>query len=341
MAKYLSRRVIRTPQSRLTPDRYQYLGLNQAEPNLGDPPGDISPPIGVQYILVSIDTEPGGRYWIPLPAGIVDKGITVRDEGTIVGTANSITQLNFVGPGVQVTGYSTEGLGIATVSITAANFVSEPTDAQTRYIGFTTQRAGGVLTSFDLAPSSLVFIPSTQRLGIGSTTPNYGVDVGVTTIRISGDIANRSGDVGAFPKVLTSLGPGAGFTWANATGPLGPQGPQGFQGFQGAPGPSNVVNATNTTTGSTYYPVFVSSAGVDATPRVRASSPAFQFNAATGELTLAGQLTLTTNPFFRNTPTIASNYTITSTYNEMSIGPVTINSGITVTVDTGGNWTVI
>jgi hypothetical protein len=25
----------------------------------------------------------------------------------------------------------------------------------------------------------------------------------------------------------------------------------------------------------------------------------------------------------------------------MSIGPITINSGITVTVDTGGTWTVI
>lgn len=111
MAKYLSRRVIRTPQSRLTSDRYDYLGLNQAEPNLGNP-GDVSPPIGVQFILVAVDTDPGKRYWITLPAGVVDKGITVRDEGTIVGTANSITQLNFVGPGVFVTAQSTAGLGI-------------------------------------------------------------------------------------------------------------------------------------------------------------------------------------------------------------------------------------
>ena len=38
MPKYLSGRVKRTPQGSLTTDRYQYLGLDQAEPNLGDPP---------------------------------------------------------------------------------------------------------------------------------------------------------------------------------------------------------------------------------------------------------------------------------------------------------------
>ena len=37
MAKYLSGRVKRVPQSQLTDDRYQSLALNQTEPNLGDP----------------------------------------------------------------------------------------------------------------------------------------------------------------------------------------------------------------------------------------------------------------------------------------------------------------
>jgi hypothetical protein len=37
MAKYLSGRSKITPQSELRDDRYQYLGVNQAEPNLGDP----------------------------------------------------------------------------------------------------------------------------------------------------------------------------------------------------------------------------------------------------------------------------------------------------------------
>jgi hypothetical protein len=38
---------------------------------------------------------------------------------------------------------------------------------------------------------------------------------------------------------------------------------------------------------------------------------------------------------------VSSNYTVTTTYNEMSIGPVTINSGVTVTINTGARWVVL
>ena len=83
MARYLSRRVARTPQSRLTPDRYQFLGLNQSEPNLGDPPGD-SLPIGSQYMLISLLEHPGERYWVAVPPGLIELGITVRDQDNII-----------------------------------------------------------------------------------------------------------------------------------------------------------------------------------------------------------------------------------------------------------------
>jgi len=54
-----------------------------------------------------------------------------------------------------------------------------------------------------------------------------------------------------------------------------------------------------------------------------------------------GSVSVRNTPFYRNTSTISSNYTITSAYNEMSIGPITINEGITVTVNSGGTWTII
>jgi len=60
-----------------------------------------------------------------------------------------------------------------------------------------------------------------------------------------------------------------------------------------------------------------------------------------GAITSSDTVTLTTKPFFRNVPTIAENYTVTTSYNEMSIGPITINSGITVTVNSGATWTVV
>lgn len=45
--------------------------------------------------------------------------------------------------------------------------------------------------------------------------------------------------------------------------------------------------------------------------------------------------------FYENGQTVSSNYTITSGKNAMSAGPVTIASGITVTVPSGSNWVVV
>jgi hypothetical protein len=58
-------------------------------------------------------------------------------------------------------------------------------------------------------------------------------------------------------------------------------------------------------------------------------------------ITSSDTITLTTKPFFRTIPTISADYTITTNYNEMSIGPITINNGITVTVNSGATWTVV
>ena len=44
---------------------------------------------------------------------------------------------------------------------------------------------------------------------------------------------------------------------------------------------------------------------------------------------------------YQCTPTISSNYTVTTTYNEMMIGPITINNGITLTVNTGARLVVL
>ena len=45
--------------------------------------------------------------------------------------------------------------------------------------------------------------------------------------------------------------------------------------------------------------------------------------------------------FYENQQTVSVNYTVTTNYNAMSAGPITINSGITVTVPSGSYWTVV
>ena len=45
--------------------------------------------------------------------------------------------------------------------------------------------------------------------------------------------------------------------------------------------------------------------------------------------------------FYENTKTVTTNYSITASNNAHSVGPITINSGITVTIPTGSRWVVL
>lgn len=45
--------------------------------------------------------------------------------------------------------------------------------------------------------------------------------------------------------------------------------------------------------------------------------------------------------FYENDQAVTTNYTITSGKNAMSAGPITINSGVTVTVSAGSTWTIV
>lgn len=45
--------------------------------------------------------------------------------------------------------------------------------------------------------------------------------------------------------------------------------------------------------------------------------------------------------FYENDQAITSNYTITSGKNAMTAGPITVNSGITVTIPSGSVWTIV
>ena len=63
-----------------------------------------------------------------------------------------------------------------------------------------------------------------------------------------------------------------------------------------------------------------------------------------GDLTVTGKIISgdsSGQPFFLNKTAVTTNTTVTSTYNWMSAGPMTINSGVTVTVNSGATWTVV
>lgn len=45
--------------------------------------------------------------------------------------------------------------------------------------------------------------------------------------------------------------------------------------------------------------------------------------------------------FFENDQSVTSDYTLSVNKNAMTAGPITINSGVTVTVPSGATWTVV
>jgi len=45
--------------------------------------------------------------------------------------------------------------------------------------------------------------------------------------------------------------------------------------------------------------------------------------------------------FYENTRTVTTNYTLSSSTSAHSVGPITVNSGITVTIPSGARWVVL
>jgi hypothetical protein len=46
-------------------------------------------------------------------------------------------------------------------------------------------------------------------------------------------------------------------------------------------------------------------------------------------------------PIYENTKTVTASYTITTGSFAMSVGPITLNTGVTVTIPSGSRWVVL
>jgi hypothetical protein len=104
-----------------------------------------------------------------------------------------------------------------------------------------------------------------------------------------------------------------------------------FEGYNGSAWAS-VGGATLATpsTNASYYPTYSSSATAGNIFSTANVSTSFTFNPSTKDLT-AGQI-VASGGLFINGQTITANYSISSTQSAMSVGPITIANGVTVTL---------
>jgi hypothetical protein len=116
-----------------------------------------------------------------------------------------------------------------------------------------------------------------------------------------------------------------------------------FEGYSGASpswkavgGGSTISNDTSTATD--VYPAFLGATSGSATT-IYTSNAKLLYKPSTGEL--KADAPVANNGIFVNNTTVSSSYTIASGSNGMSVGPMTVGSGATVTVSSGQRWLIL
>ena len=193
--RYLSGRVKISNNAGLSSDRHLYVNPSEVEPNLGFVGEKTLPASGTYYKLVTV---PNGdvydRYWQEdLPATLVN-GITIFDEGNLVGTANTVSKINFVGSAVSATASGT----ISTITVSAAGL-----NGQIQF-----------KSSGDFAGAAGLFYDGTNhRVGIGTSSASESLHI-QGGMRLTGGFRDSTNNVGAASSILISTG--SGVKWASS-----------------------------------------------------------------------------------------------------------------------------
>ena len=195
---FLSKRVKKKSQLGLTSDRYEFLGLDQAEPDLGDPlvgPSSVGAKpytgsLSDLYVLASSGS--GQRYWSKqttiISGGLAAPGnVTIRNGGIIFGDVNKINDINFVGSGVTVKSGSWAGAGSSAVDVQITVTDLSLSSGNTGAVPYKAS------TGFLVGSTDLIYSSSSKYVGIGSTTPTVKLDV-IGDVKVSGMLTASKGE---------------------------------------------------------------------------------------------------------------------------------------------------
>jgi|TARA_R110000868_G_scaffold261385_1_gene519507 hypothetical protein len=96
--------------------------------------------------------------------------------------------------------------------------------------------------------------------------------------------------------------------------------------------------SNDTTTATSVFPLFAdATTGTPTT--IFTSNSKLLYKPSTGELSVTAPIAA--NGLVINATTVAANYTIAAGFNACSVGPVTVNGGIAVTITSGQRWLVL
>jgi len=206
-----------------------------------------------------------------------------------------------------------------------------------------TTNGGTGLTSF--TANQIFFASSSSAIGQSANLTWNGSTFGVTgTAAITGALtATLDSTFSSTGALLISKGTTAQQPGTPVTGMLRYNTTTNqFEGYSGSSpawlpvGGSTISN--DTTTATNVYPIFANATSGTATT-VYTSNAKYLYKPSTGEL--QSSIVNATNGIHVNSQTVSVSYTIAAGSSGSSAGPITVASGVTVTVSSGSRWVVL
>ena len=99
------------------------------------------------------------------------------------------------------------------------------------------------------------------------------------------------------------------------------------------------LKTVSTATSAKFYPTFVDTNNASPTAKQLYTTSSISVNPGTGDVS-APQF-IANNAMILNTSTVMNSYTIPTGYNAMSVGPISVSNGVTVTISSGQRWVIL
>jgi hypothetical protein len=272
--------------------------------------GSLRP--GTLATLAGTETLQNKTLSSPVIGTIVNTGTLTlpTSTDTLVGraTTDTLTNKTLTSPAISGGTINNASVGATTAS----------TGAFTTF-AYTSTLTGG--TGIIAIGTNQIYKDATGKVGLGTASPAVSLAISAT-------------DAILLPAGTTAQQPTgvAGYLRFNTTTTQ-------FEGYNGTAWSSvgGAAISNDTSTSTNVYPLFANATSGTALT-VYTGNAKLLYKPSTGEFT--SSILTAGNGIVVNSLTVATSYTIASGYSGMSAGPITLSSGVVVTVTSGSRWVI-